>query len=535
MSFTIANNENQILFDDNLKERFSCYQNYCPLYKKYFSLSKWDSFSLNYPIIIRSLKSTNDYNCFIGETTDNSNLSVFAKFCPLFDSSRYLIGKTNQDMISIPKPENDEHPFADSNNTAYADSFFSYLTSQLLHNHGFVNGLDCYGSFLAINSNYRVDIQDEVDYLFESEYFLEHREEFKVSDDLYEQFEPVQSCKYKKKLQISSEDIELNIDEICSDILPDNNSFKSSDLIYIKEHNISNEIESSSCSSRSSITTHDDDNYSIPDDILNNDTESLYSESNSINEDETPIYAYIKEFPVNMVLLEACKETLDEYMLNNNVDEGEWSAILMQVIMSLIVLQEKLLFVHNDLHNSNIMYITTEQKYLYYKYDNKHYKVPTYGKIWKLIDFGRSIYKFKENVIFSDCFSPDGEASTQYNCEPYLNPTKKIVPPNFSFDLCRLACSMYDYFETNEGLPNIKELITTWMIDDKGRNILYKNNGDERYPDFKLYKMITRTVHNHIPKDQLTHSLFSQYSTAKKNIKKHKKIINIDDIPNYFN
>jgi hypothetical protein len=47
--------------------------------------------------------------------------------------------------------------------------------------------------------------------------------------------------------------------------------------------------------------------------------------------------------------------------------------------------------------------------------------------------------------------------------------------------------------------------------------------------------MITRTVHNHIPKEQLTHSLFSQYSIAKKNIKKHKKIINIDDIPNYFN
>ena len=31
------------------------------------------------------------------------------------------------------------------------------------------------------------------------------------------------------------------------------------------------------------------------------------------------------------------------------------------------------------------------------------------------------------------------------------------------------------------------------------KNILYKKNGDERYPDFKLYKMIARTVHNHTP------------------------------------
>tara|TARA_B110001469_G_scaffold127517_1_gene148762 strand:+ start:7724 stop:9310 length:1587 start_codon:yes stop_codon:yes gene_type:complete len=527
MSFTIAGHEKKILFDDNLKQRFVTHQNYSPMYKKYFSHSVWDSFTLKYPVVIESLKSTSNYNCFVGETCDKSNLPIFAKFCPLFDSSRYLIGKTTPDMISLPKPEKDDHHFANSNNTAYADSFFSYLTSQLLHKHGFVNGLDCYGSSLALYSNYRVDIQDEIEYLFESEYFLEHRDEFKISDDLYQHFVPTQSCKYKKKLRLSNEDIKIDIEEYCPEIMVDNNSFKSSDLIYIKDYSLSNETGSSTCSSRSSITTYDDE--------CSNETDTIYSSDNENDiDEEIPIYAYIKEFPVNMVLLEACKETLDEYMLNNEVDECEWSAIFMQVIMSLVVLQEKLLFVHNDLHNSNIMYITTEQKYLYYKYDNKHYKVPTYGKIWKLIDFGRAIYKFKGNVVFSDCFSEDGEASTQYNCEPYLNPNKKIVPPNFSFDLCRLACSMYDYFETNTQLSNIKEIISKWMKDDKGRNILYKNNGDERYPDFKLYKMISRTVHHHIPNEQLTHSLFSQYSISKKNIKKNKKIMNIDDIPVYY-
>jgi DNA repair exonuclease SbcCD ATPase subunit len=32
---------------------------------------------------------------------------------------------------------------------------------------------------------------------------------------------------------------------------------------------------------------------------------------------------------------------------------------------------------------------------------------------------------------------------------------------------------------------------------------LYKNNGEERYPDFKLYKMIARCVHKHTPHAQL--------------------------------
>lgn len=529
MSFTIEHRPTTTHFDEKLQNRFSSYQHYCPLYKRYFTDPDWNSFSLNYPISIHTLHSTEHYNKFEGKTSENKKIPIFAKFCPLFDASRHLIGKTSSGDLSLPPPDDDSHHFASSNNTAYTDSFFSYLTSQLLHHHGFVNGLDCYGAGLAIKKNYRVDIQDDIDYLFESEHFLEHREEFNISDDLYKYFEPVRSCKYKHKLSIG-DNVAIDIDEISSEILPDNNSFKSSDLIYIKEHSAPSDTASSTCSSRSSVTSISSD------DICSNvDSELSYSEDEEDEDEEKPIYAHIREFPVNMVLLESCKETLDEYMFKNPICEKEWAAILMQVIMSLIVLQEKFLFVHNDLHNSNIMYIATEEEYLYYTYNNKHYKVPTFGKIWKLIDFGRSIYKFKGNVVFSDCFSADGEASTQYNCQPYLNPNKKIVPPNFSFDLCRLACSMYDYFDRNEDFPNIKEVITSWMCDDKGRNILYKNNGDERYPEFKLYKMITRTVHNHIPKTQLSHALFSQYSISSKNIKKNQKIMNVDTIPDYFN
>ena len=49
----------------------------------------------------------------------------------------------------------------------------------------------------------------------------------------------------------------------------------------------------------------------------------------------------------------------------------------------------------------------------------------------------------------------------------------------------------------------------------------------EIYSDFKLYKMIVRTVHNHIPENELSNPLFSSYKSSKKKIKKGK-IINID-------
>jgi hypothetical protein len=144
----------------------------------------------------------------------------------------------------------------------------------------------------------------------------------------------------------------------------------------------------------------------------------------------------------------------------------------------------------------------------------------------------------------SDSFHPKGDAASQYNCEPYFDTKKPRLEPNFSFDLCRLACCIFDYFvddisETQTLVKKNKllELIYSWLKDDKGRNILYKNDGEERYPEFKLYKMIARTVHNAIPEEQLKHDIFKKYIVNKKSInsKFKSKIINLDSIPKMYN
>ena len=67
--------------------------------------------------------------------------------------------------------------------------------------------------------------------------------------------------------------------------------------------------------------------------------------------------------------------------------------------MILITYQKLFNMTHNDLHTNNIMYINTDKKHLYYKINNKHYKVPTFGKIFKIIDFGRAIYTFRSNLL----------------------------------------------------------------------------------------------------------------------------------------
>ena len=105
---------------------------------------------------------------------------------------------------------------------------------------------------------------------------------------------------------------------------------------------------------------------------------------------------------------------------------------------------------------------------------------------------------------------PKGDASSQYNIEPYFNSKKPRLSPNMSFDLCRLGCALFDYFvddintvEQECELDPLVKLVVSWCKDDKNRNILYKNNGEERYPEFKLYKMIARTVHGCTPQSQL--------------------------------
>ena len=281
-----------------------------------------------------------------------------------------------------------------------------------------------------------------------------------------------------------------------------------------------------SCSSRSSNS-----------DIHNEESEQSSSSGDdsldSTLSDEV-VNVNINEFPIQLIALERCKDTFDALITRDELSDEELSAIIVQILMMLITYQKVFSFTHNDLHTNNIMYIETDKQYLFYKYDDNHYKVPTFGKIFKLIDFGRAIYKFRGNTICSDSYHQEGDAATQYNCEPYFNDKKPRLDPNNSFDLCRLGCSLFDYFV--EELDNVAEnkseiinIILGWCYDDKNRNILYKTNGEERYPDFKLYKMIARTVNKHIPCDVIKNPHFNKYIVSKKKIKKNK-IINIDNM-----
>ena len=260
---------------------------------------------------------------------------------------------------------------------------------------------------------------------------------------------------------------------------------------------------------------------------------------NKIKFSEEEINVVIPTFPVELIFMENCENTFDDLIISNNLKEEEWLSAFIQIFMILITYQKAFSFTHNDLHTNNVMYNPTDKKYLYYCYKKKYYKVPTFGRIFKIIDFGRSIYKFNGKLFCSDSFQQGGDASTQYNTEPFFNDKKPRLDPNYSFDICRLACSIFDYLVEDmreisdiTKLDTVKRLVVEWCLDDKGINLLYKNNGQDRYPDFKLYKMIARCSNHHTPQAQLERPEFKKYIITKTD--NLKDVIDIDSIPVYI-
>lgn len=582
-------------------------QNYIPLYHRFFSLSETNhnTINLNHQHHVVSVAAGANKHTVTAtlESADESNPPIlkteaFIKYSPLLDPIKFLSGKYDMaapNLCALPKYDAVEptsvhqKKMHDVNNSSYVDSFFTYLTSQALHTHGFVHGLDFYGSFLANQDEFTVNVYDELEYFSTCDFFLKNRNGLFRMDEPCSGFDATSPrCAAKPPGMTIGEDmcIELEPNAFDDVFVPSSaDNSVAAELMDLEECVIadpddqepvfassksrtksgskcmqSRQSDSDSCSSRSSASSSDetgnsdtsdnrDTNASDSDantasDNSDSDIDGDDSDSDSYDSDTEVHNAHIFNFPVQAIVMEKCNNTLDSLMCSKNeLSDPEWAATLLQVVMALIAYQRMFAFTHNDLHTNNVMFVKTDKKFLHYRCNGVYYRVPTHGRIMKIIDFGRAVYKYRGKTMVSDSFDRAGDAATQYNCEPYLNPNKPRLDPNPSFDLCRLACSLFDYFvedirDAAEYSATLKEsrvasMVVEWLKDDKGRNVLYKKNGDERYPEFKLYKMIARTVHGAVPHEQLSTPLFAHYAIPRKQIKGKPHIMDLDALPCY--
>ena len=211
---------------------------------------------------------------------------------------------------------------------------------------------------------------------------------------------------------------------------------------------------------------------------------------------------------MQILISEKLEYTLEELVESNDVEEDEWLSILFQICFGLAVAQKNHNFVHNDLHISNIMFKKTDIEYLYYRVNKKYFKIPTFGKITKIIDFGRATFEFEGNLYFSSVFDEEGDAEGQYDY-PENNSLKGCKhKPNPSFDLCRLGTTIIEHI-THE---NIFKLVNEWLISKNGGNFIYEED------DFDLYINIAHNARNAIPKKQLNKNIFKKFIVNKNTI-----------------
>lgn len=265
------------------------------------------------------------------------------------------------------------------------------------------------------------------------------------------------------------------------------------------------------------------------------------SESDSIQSfsEEYTIHAECYGMPIIAICLEQMDGTMDTLVEHTELSpiqtieqSTQWLAWLFQVCVACTQLQSIVNLTHNDLHTDNVMFKRTTQEFLFYKdTSGTVWKVPTFGYIFTIIDYGRAIFTISGHTMISSDYDEEGDACGMYNFGPIQDDTQPRVHPNRSFDLCRLSCSLLrglfpvnpkekengiiltkeNGWDVRETIQPVFNLLWGWLKTKEGANCLETKSGEEKHPGFELYSNIAANVHAAVPRDQIPKPLFHPF------------------------
>lgn len=524
------------------------------------SSSTWIQMDNNF--IIRSVERESVTQKIVGlKVFDKSkkelvDCSGFLKITHLLDPITWIRGKYTVDNShefdffndnSQELPPKAREKMNDPMNQAYVEAIATYCLSKLReadvspHFHKF------YGAYRAVAEEYDYNISDVFQSYRHCRWFWKNQEEgiFELCTDRSDLESDVVEAIMDPPSELHSEASTRSLSRA---------SDEEEELDALDE-DLQTKVELRSLHSTGMESVEFKSEDEDADDEGEDDDDEEYEDEN----EDLNIMAKINNFPVMMMFTEPSTGTMDDLL--NTFDDFEcgpgdrkweelWTAWIFQILAALSVLQSFFGFTHNDLHTNNIVWSSTEEKYFYYtNRDGTVWRIPTYGKVFRLIDFGRSIFWVNQKLFFSDDFKEGNDAAEQFSFGPLHSgdPIEDEVYPNPSFDLCRLAVSMFEgifpvtpekrkggaVLSNEPGLlvretkSNLYNLLWSWMIDDDGRNVLMEPDGRERYPDFDLYKVITQKVHCAVPKEQIMRPMFDQFRVGKKNVPKSIRLYNL--------
>ncbi len=556
-----------------------------------YTISEWISKDTECPKIWKAIRTSTDN---ISETCN-----VFTKVIHLLNPIDIL-----KERYTCPEhpliPQSDKtwkktlNKIHSRNNQAYVDAIANFILSHFRELDLTPHCVFYYGCYSGISNSYQFNISNEYDTYRQCRWFwkglqkhfarltLINNDTTIINDPKYEEFrKEIITCPL-------DDDSEIEID-LLSDVdvdINDTESIKSITFDTI-ENDVNDTLFEINKNPKQLLQSNNDDTLSIDDiDSINTDNDSSHSENdssesesenddssygdddssdddNSDDDSETieldvDICLEMPNMPVIIITQEAQEGVMDNLLDEDEIDgsergsqswETKWIAWIFQIIAVLTFLQHTINFTHNDLHSNNVIWRKTDKKFIYYKVKNGTvWRIPTFGKIFSIIDFGRAIFRLGKNLWISDDHWPEQDAGDQYNFGPFYDKNKPKVEPNPSFDLCRLSISLIDglfdekppkkkgksvkimseegswkVYETRSQLYN---LLWSWTVDDAGRTVHEDKYGDEKYDGFELYIRIAQDVHNAIPKEQLYHPVYQQFIWKNK-VPQNEKIYNL--------
>jgi len=397
--------------------------------------------------------------------------------------------------IGLPKPEQVANDMQEKLQSAHTAGYVGALASILLSESECIHFPKVYGVFVALSGKHTIDISDDYEELSERHWFGENigkTFELKLRTP-----EPVAEFTHTRGQRAG---VQLG-DEIVLDDLQD---LAADHVATPPTRSVSNSDRDSDSSFEQDEDEEDGDDAF---DIRSCDCSETSDEEEGLDDegdDESFAWATFKDVPVITTVMEKCEGTYYD-LLEKHPEAEKHCAWIGQIIFALAYAQRNFGFTHNDLHGNNVMYVSTDKEFLYYKHGGTCYKLPTYGYILKIIDFDRGAFSarligMKEPRHFvSGQFQPNEEAAGQYNIEPFFTQDHPRIPLNASFDLCRFATSMFwDMFPegpTHDYNHPLFAVFKQWMSQSDGTSVLFrtsKPDRHDRYHGFDLYKAIAR-------------------------------------------
>jgi hypothetical protein len=468
-------------------------------------------------------------SCVI-ETVARKKRKVYCKVTHILDPIRTMQGYYNKELKGEGRKEK---KIKNSMNQAYVDALANYLVGQLRERNISPHFCLYYGGFQGIAEKYRYSITDDFETYRKYRGFWEKRK----------------AGYFKLVVEQKDEDGEdIPIDEEIEEYVC--HTPKSSLQSHTFTYSSSGSTRSSHISIKEDLGGESTEGVKVElESIVSLESEGLpeLEETETAEEEETEeeeseegwdidIFAEFENYPTMLIFQEEHEGVMDDLLEGEEKDDDDWetrwTAWTFQIIAALSAAQAVLGFTHNDLHTNNIVWEETDQSWIFYKdRAGDIWRIPTFGKIFRIIDFGRAIFRVGDKWFISDDYEEGGDAEGQYNFGPIEKKEKATVYPNPSFDLCRYAVSVIEtlfperpeakvdgLLLSKEGEWEVREtdhplfnLLWSWLIDDEGNNVLHDEDYTERFPDFDLYSHISCHVFSAKPQEQITKDIFKKF------------------------